>query len=178
LSSYYDHWGARTFCGSRLCQKTEELSNFFGKQFLDIHNALLMNDYDTNTNRHPKFKTYQDCEKAVGLSTGLRPTVSHLPAKYQKSITGQFQAIIICEAFNEGWEPDFNNPNQDKYAVCPRIEANEQHPSGFGFLSSVYAYWLTSSPCGSRLLFKSSELAMLALEQFPEIFKDYILFKR
>lgn len=36
---------ATTFVGSRLCMPTEELSNYFGKQFIEIHNRVLTNKY-------------------------------------------------------------------------------------------------------------------------------------
>lgn len=34
-----------TRVGSRLCMPTEELSNYFGTQFIEIHNRLLTNKY-------------------------------------------------------------------------------------------------------------------------------------
>lgn len=127
---------------------------------------------------HPKFPTYEACELAAGLTPGMLPTVSHLPEEFRTPTTGNFQAMVVAKAFNEGWIPNFNDLNEPKYMVCPRIEANEEHPSGFGFLLSYCDTWRANADCGSRTLFKSSELAICALEQFPEIFKDYILFKR
>lgn len=47
LRSLYDDWYAYTLCGSRLCQETEELSDFFGKTFITIHTRLLTNNYKT-----------------------------------------------------------------------------------------------------------------------------------
>lgn len=127
---------------------------------------------------HPKFPTYEDCEKAVQLATGLLPIVDHLPERFRKPLTGAMQAMVVTEAFNEGWEPDYTNARQPKYFVCPAIDADESCPSGFGFSGSPYGHWSTDANCGSRHAFKTSELALCALEQFPEIFKDYILFKR
>lgn len=128
--------------------------------------------------QHPKFPNYEACEQAVQLATGLLPIVDHLPERFRKPLTGAMQAMVVTEAFNEGWVPDYTDYSQDKYFVCPRIEANAEHPSGFGFSSSYCGHRGTYSLCGSRHAFKSAEDAMCALEQFPEIFKDYILFQR
>lgn len=126
--------------------------------------------------KHPKFETYQDCENAVGLTNGAEPITDHLPEKYKRSVSGNFRAMIVTEAFNEGWEPNYYD-GSPKYQVAPRIEASEDKPTGFGFSYSSYDHWDAFANCGSRHTFKSAELALTALEQFPEIFKDYILFK-
>jgi len=39
--SVYDDWRSVTDVGSRLCFKSEELSNYFGKQFIDLHESVL-----------------------------------------------------------------------------------------------------------------------------------------
>ncbi len=40
--SYYDGTNAAAYSGSRLCQETEEMSDYFGTQFLDLHNEFLI----------------------------------------------------------------------------------------------------------------------------------------
>jgi hypothetical protein len=40
--SYYHYDYARTAVGSRLCFPTEELAAYFGTQFIDIHNEILL----------------------------------------------------------------------------------------------------------------------------------------
>jgi hypothetical protein len=44
--------------------------------------------------------------------------------------------------------------------------------SGVGFSSDGYAYAYTASAVGSRLVFKSEELAKYAANQFLEIYKQ------
>ena len=126
---------------------------------------------------HPKFPNYEACEKAVQLTHGALPIVDHLPERFRKPLTGSFQAMVVTEAFNEGWEPNYTD-GSPKYFVCPEIEANESCSSGFGFSLSDFVRWNAYTGCGSRHAFKTADLALCALEQFPEIFKDYILFKR
>ncbi|MCE9538716.1 MAG: hypothetical protein K8R85_05815 [Bacteroidetes bacterium] len=124
-----------------------------------------------------KFDNYEDCEKAVGLTPGTLPDVSMLPEKYRKSLIGDFQATIVTEAHNDGWEPDFSNKNQPKYSVWPEIKADKKRPTGFGFSSSGYADSFTVTFVGSRHLLKSPELAIHVLEQFPEIYQAHLLLK-
>lgn len=124
-----------------------------------------------------RFKTYEDCEKAVGLTPGTLPDVSMLPEKYRKALIADFQATIITEAHNEGWEPDFTDQDQFKYSVWPEIEADSDRPSGFGFSYSDYVHSFTLTAVGSRHLLKSSALAMYVQQQFPEIYKKHLLLK-
>lgn len=123
-----------------------------------------------------KFKTYQECEKAVGLTPGTLPDVSGLPEKYRKSLIADFQVTVITEAHNDGWEPDFNERNY-KYSVWPEIEADKDRPTGFGFSHSLYVLSSTDTCIGSRHLLKSSKLAMYVQKQFPEIYKAHLLLK-
>lgn len=43
--SDYGGWSASATCGSRLWQPTREKSDFFGRQFVEIHERLLTNKY-------------------------------------------------------------------------------------------------------------------------------------
>lgn len=73
---------------------------------------------------------------------------------------------IIVKALNEGWAPDWDNSNQGKY--YPWFYQNKP---GFRLLSVLYNYSL--SDVGSRLCFKTRELAEYATAQFLSIYKDY-----
>lgn len=124
-----------------------------------------------------RFETYEDCEKAVGLTPGTLPDVSMLPAKYRKSLIADFQATIVTEAHNEGWEPDFTNHNQAKYSVWPEIKADKKRPTGFGFSYSGYVSSYSCAAVGSRHLLKSRELALYVQVQFADIYKSHLLLK-
>lgn len=123
-----------------------------------------------------KIKSFKDACKSLKLKPTL-PNVSALPRKHQKALLAHYQLIIICEALNEGWKPNWNDSSQTKYTAWFEIKADEKHPSGFGFSITTYDYWLTSTYVGSRLCFKSSELALYAGKQFEKLFIDYFLLK-
>lgn len=82
---------------------------------------------------------------------------------------------LIAKALNEGWEPNWNDGNQPKYYPWPTVQASSSKPSGFGFSDTNYNYANTATHVGSRLCFKTSELALYALEQFKEIYIPFLL---
>lgn len=75
---------------------------------------------------------------------------------------------IIARALNEGWAPDWTNGSQYKWFPYFKYEA------GFGFSATFYDSWLTHSTVGSRLCFKSEELAEYAAKQFQAIYNDFL----
>lgn len=114
-----------------------------------------------------KIKTFEDACTALKLdSKTCLPDVSGMPEKYQKPVLADAKLTIIAEALNEGWTPDWDNGNWDKY--YPWFD---MRPSvGFSFLD--YDDDGTYSTVGSRLCYKSSELAEYAGRQFLELYKD------
>ena len=77
---------------------------------------------------------------------------------------------LIVKAFNEGWTPDWTNSNEYKY--YPWFEMGS--PSGSGFRFYVYGFWNTFSYVGSRLCFKSSELAKHVGNLFIDDYRDFL----
>lgn len=75
---------------------------------------------------------------------------------------------IIAKALNNGWTPDWDNSNEYKY--YPYFDMR----SGVGFSNSIYDYWHSRTYVGSRLCFKSSDLATYAGKQFESIYKDFL----
>ena len=77
---------------------------------------------------------------------------------------------LIAKALNEGWTPDWSNSNEYKYTPYFKMGS----PSGGGFSYDGYVHWFTYSHVGSRLCFKSSELAKYAGTQFEDIYKEFL----
>lgn len=82
-------------------------------------------------------------------------------------ITANQELVIITKALNEGWTPDWHNDEWDKWF---NWFYNSSSSAGrFSFSLSVnrgsYSY------CGSRLCFKSKELAHYAANQFLDTYK-------
>ena len=81
------------------------------------------------------------------------------------------QAIVITKALNEGWIPDWNNGQWDKWFIWFKMDASAG--SGFAFLGG-FDHWYTNSTVGSRLCFKSKALAEYAGKQFTDIYKKFM----
>jgi hypothetical protein len=75
---------------------------------------------------------------------------------------------IIIEAINQGWKPDWNDSNQQKW--YPWFDLS----SGFGFDDSCYSCAFTFADCGSRLCFESKEKSNYAAQQFLDLYKQFI----
>jgi hypothetical protein len=114
-----------------------------------------------------QIKTFEDACKVVGISPEL-PDVSGFPEKHRKSVLAQHQLTTIAEALNEGWTPDWSDHRQYKY--IPWFE----DVSGVGLSYVDYVAWHSLTNVGSRLYYKSNELAEYAGKQFESIYRDYL----
>lgn len=120
-------------------------------------------------------KTFEDACKAQNVNPELLPDVSVIPEKYQKRAIADYKLSVIADALNEGWEPDWSNSGERKYFPWFEVDADKANPSGFGFSDARYDYWDTGTIVGSRLCFKSSELALYAGKQFEQLYIDHQL---
>ena len=123
-----------------------------------------------------QIKTFEDACKALNIdATAIMPNFDVFPEKHRKAMTAHAKLIIIAEALNEGWQPDWNNSDQWKYYPWFEVEADEQRPAGFGFSYAYYGLWHSCTNVGSRLCFKSRELALYAGKEFGQLYIDYFL---
>lgn len=75
---------------------------------------------------------------------------------------------LLAVALNEGWVPDWTNPNQYKYFPWFEMAGS----SGFRFDDCVS--WGSGSDVGSRLCFKSRELAEHAGKHFTDQYRKFM----
>jgi hypothetical protein len=95
-----------------------------------------------------RVKTYEDACAVLGISS---------------KITGYYE--MSEDEINGGWTPDWNDNSQKKWRPWFGLA------SGFRFGSAYYD--CTYSDVGSRLCFKSEELANYAAEQFLGLYKTF-----
>src|SRR5262245_37574401 len=120
-------------------------------------------------------KTFEDACAKLGLDPANLPDFSMMPEKHQKALLAHSKLIIIAEALNDGWQPDWSNYDQYKYYPWFEIEASKDQPSGFGFSRTNYVVWYALTDVGSRLCYATREMAKYAGEQFADLYKDYFL---
>ena len=112
-----------------------------------------------------KIKTFEDAMKATGRAE--MPDFSTFPEDMRKHFEALFKMVVIVEALNEGWKPDWDNYNEYKY--YPWFEMS---PSSFAFYVSCSGDVAALAGSGSRLKLKSKELARYCGEHFIDIWKD------
>ena len=78
---------------------------------------------------------------------------------------------LIAQVLNEGWTPDWHNSSEYKYVPWFKMNGS----SGSGFSCDDYDVWDTDSRVGSRLCFKSRDLAEYAGKQFLDLYRDYFV---
>lgn len=139
-----------------------------------------------------RIKTFADAAKAVGIED---PEEWEEPySDLEPDILAYFKLRIITKALNEGWEPKFI-PGEYRWAPYFLLYTKEEiekmnaetrarvvlrsgyNASAFGGVSFASAYHDSAfvyANFGSRLAFKSKELAEYAGKQFTEIYADFI----
>jgi hypothetical protein len=115
-------------------------------------------------------KTVEDAFKKNGYDSTKLPDFSMIPEKFRTQLTTCFLLMVIFEAINDGWEPDFSDHSQGKYYPWPWFLS-----SGFGFSYSDFYYGGTYTVVGSRLCTDNSEKAIYILNQFPDLWKNWLL---
>lgn len=134
------------------------LSDLFGKQV-----AL----YDNITDR---VKSFEDACQVLGISTNV-PEVKGLPRKHQKAIIANYKLIVIAEALNEGWKPNWQD--SDEYKYYPWFDMS--NPAGVGGSHTYNTASRTTAHVGSRLCLKNRELAIYFGQTFTDLFNDSLL---
>jgi len=123
-----------------------------------------------------KIKTFEAACAALKLNPKTTlPEVKSFPSKHQAALVAHAKLIIIAEALNEGWQPDWNDHSQWKYYPWFTVKASAKVPSGSGLAFSDCDHWNSLTTVGSRLCFKSEELAEYAGKQFKKLYEEYFL---
>ncbi|MEG0929630.1 hypothetical protein [Algoriella sp.] len=157
--------------------KTINLTDIIPEGF--IIDSLNENKTAINLKQIPKdikeqIKTFQDAINKVGEDDedvkALR-VIENL--SIPKHIISQLQSIIIAKALNEVWVPDWSDSSQYKYFPYFDMESS----SAGGFVCNDYVYWNANALVGSRLCFKSRELAEYAGKQFKDIYEEHYVIK-
>ena len=170
------------------------------KKVLD---ALFGKEQKDNRPVTERIKTFEDAVRELGNDHPLVKQWSECNVAYDgEEKTGDFLAYlklrIIVAALNEGWEPQFVKGERrwapwfnlytneeletmtdvDKSTICRVVGRAGSIASASGGLVYASAYDASSvsdSSVGSRLAFKSRELAKYAGQQFIEIYRDMMI---
>ena len=96
-----------------------------------------------------------------------------------KDLLAYLKLRIITYALNEGWEPEFEEVTEPRSYPCFYLPASRvvgrDAVCGLVYSYKVNASLYSLSSHGSRLAFKSKELAEYAGKQFIEIYEDWFI---
>lgn len=135
----------------------EILTDTFGEDFFkkkDFRDIKTFNDACEDQNIHPK---------------SVLPYTSPSNAD-EEGLNTLAMMFVIARALNGDWKADFANGNQYKY--YPWFKANA---SGSGLSCDGCGGWRSASGVGSRLCYKSSEIAEYAGKQFIDIYNKFLI---
>lgn len=151
-----------------------------------------------------RIKTFEDaCRELDSRCEDNHPLVSEFEAlqgyfcendNLSKDVLAYLQLRIICAALNEGWEPTFANEEYRWYPwfvvytkeeldrmseekrrrVVGRSSLNASANGGLVYAIANNASSNSYTYHGSRLAFKSEELADYAGKQFIKIYADFV----
>ena len=111
-----------------------------------------------------RVKTFEDAYEIAGKPQ--KPDFNVFSVADRSFFENMWKMSIIVKVLNEDWEADWDNSDEPKY--YPYFYMS---PSGFAFFGTDYDYTGAVAGCGSRLRFRTNELARYAGEQFLDIWK-------
>lgn len=138
--------------------------------------ALLGDQLELNQKITDRVKTFKDACDVLGIDPDLGDASELLSYSGSDPIMIGAKALaklsIISKALNEGWAPDWSNTNEYKYYAWFKYN------SGLGLSCNDYASTLSRTRVGSRLCFRTSELAEYAGNQFLDIYNEFLLINK
>lgn len=114
-----------------------------------------------------RIKTYEDACRELDI-----PLIPKRCEYMTEDEMAYYSLKVIAKALNEGWEPDWSNKNQKKW--YPWFKVPETN-AGLSYSHTSYAVSGTRAGIGSRLCFKTGELAEYAGRQFIKLYEKYLL---
>lgn len=148
-----------------------------------------------------RIKTFEDAVNAIGEDHPLVAQYKTINSAFKEAdnnlhLFAYTRLAIIAEALNEGWRPEYT---EDEYRYYPwfglytqeeyddmddedkeccrfvgRSSGNAGAYGGLVYASAIYGSAGSSTSFGSRLAFKSRELAIYCGKQFIEIWINYL----
>lgn len=116
-----------------------------------------------------KIKTYEDACAHLGL-TPSKADKTIKDDKIRRSALAFVKLATIAKALNDGWEPDWSNTDEYKYYPWFYVEN-----AGLVYAYTYYSVTSTYAFIGSRLGYKTRELARYAGNQFLELYSEMLL---
>ncbi|MBO9674438.1 MAG: hypothetical protein J7577_13405 [Sphingobacteriaceae bacterium] len=124
--------------------------------------------------------TWEEVCQSKGIDPNQLPDVSLYPKKHQAAAVATFKWYHVLEVLNTNpetkllWEPDWKDYDQAKYYNWWDMD-DADSVSGFGFDGAYYGDGTAYTSVGSRLVFKSRDIARHAAKHFIDLYKDMLV---
>lgn len=169
-----------------------------GNEFRQTVKEALGEDFSKELPIQVRVQTFEDAVRELGDEHPAVRTYNSFKYGYsakEPDVMAYLKLRIITAALNEGWEPQFTEDERRWYCwynliskedldsmseeekkerrVVGRASSNAYAYGGLVYSSASYVSANSFTFGGSRLAFKSEELAEYAGKQFIEIYADY-----
>lgn len=146
--------------------------DFLNNRVYELSGTLTIEKYFKIIARSTKQTEFDGKERLEKKFNSLKYKINEegFPFKNRKQLIAQHKLMIICEAVNDGWIPDWDNDKQYKYYPYFDMRSKGKGSSGFGFHNAGNVF--TYSHVGSRLCLEKKEKAEHVAKHFLEEYKD------
>jgi len=141
-----------------------------------------------------RIKTFEDAYNELGEDHPLVKEYCWQNDDTSADLLAYLRLRIICAALNEGWQPQFTKDErrwypwfylytqeeidamteEEKGRVVGRASYNASASGGLVYANASNVSSLSSAYYGSRLVFRTRELAEYAGKQFGDIWADFV----
>ncbi len=119
-------------------------------------------------------KTMADVYRLKGVTEEQVIPFKNPVEEYQKGANAAVKLFLLAEVLNEGWQPDWDDDDEWKY--YPYFWMESEAGGGSGFSCVVSDFDFSCSHVGSRLVFRTSDLAIYAGRQFEDVYLEFMVF--
>lgn len=137
---------------------------------LELQNGVYVIVTDKPENVRDRIKTFEDAYKELEEKDDMGYLIREYDNRWTDSeeLLAYLKLRIIAAALNEGWEPKLEK-GEVRYFVWLAFKSG-----GVAYTYADYDSSSTNTGVGSRLAFKSRELATYAGERFKDLWIDYL----
>jgi hypothetical protein len=101
-------------------------------------------------------------------------TITGIPERHINAVLAIAKLFMVVDHHNPEFQPDYSDYSQDKFE--PIFEPGS--PSGARFAFDDHDDWRAFSGVGSRLVSESREKTRMIAENYPDLYKDFMVYER
>ena len=128
----------------------------------------------TNKTKIEDLKTWEQICNYIKRDPNLLPSFLEIDEIDRKHHIADIKLTICARVRNEGWVPDYNNPNQKKWYNWFKYDASR---GCFVFHGAYTSYEYTGTGVGARFCFPTEGRAKTFAVDFADLYNDLFILK-